>query len=122
MLHNCVANPLTTLAGRGLEILANPFYRDWAERIIAEALPIANADGANLTREDGSEILRVLASYPIGTRTSMLQDSENGKPLELEALNLALIRLGARYGFPTPANEELVRRLKEVHFFTRTTR
>jgi len=60
MLHNCVANPLTTLAGRGLEILADPFYRDWAEHIIAEALPIANSDGANLTREDGNEILRVL--------------------------------------------------------------
>jgi 2-dehydropantoate 2-reductase len=115
MLHNCVANPLTTLARRGLEILADPFYQDWAERILDEALPIARADGADLTREEGNEILRVLASYPKGTRTSMLQDSENGKQLELEALNVALIDLGRRYGLPTPANEELVRQLKEVH-------
>ena len=32
MLHNCVSNPLTTLAGRGLEILAESSYRDWANK------------------------------------------------------------------------------------------
>jgi 2-dehydropantoate 2-reductase len=111
MLHNCVSNPLTALAGRGLEILREPLYRGWAERILAEALPIANADSADLTNDETQSILDVLASYPPGTRTSMLQDREQGKRLELDVLNGALIELGRRFGLPTPVNQDLVTRL-----------
>ena len=79
MLHNCVSNPLTAFAGRGLEILAEPDYRQWAGRILAEALPIAQADGARLDETEPRRVLEILASYPAGTRTSMLQDREQGK-------------------------------------------
>ncbi len=108
-LHNCVSNPLTALAGRGLEILREPLYRGWAERILAEALPIAQADGAKLS--DNEPILEILASYPPGTRTSMLQDREQGKRLELDALNGTLVELGRVYGLPTRVNEDLIARL-----------
>jgi 2-dehydropantoate 2-reductase len=111
MLQNCVSNPLTALAGRGLEILAEPLYRDWAERLLTEALPVAQADGAALSAGDPPQILERLASYPRGTRTSMLQDYEGGKRLELEALNGTLVALGRRYGLPTSVNEDLVRQL-----------
>jgi 2-dehydropantoate 2-reductase len=113
MLHNCVSNPLTALAGRGLEILQEPRYRDWAERILAEALPIAQADGAALGGGEPARILEILASYPPGTRTSMLQDRERGKRLELDVLNGALVELGRRYRLPAPVNEDLVARLSD---------
>ncbi len=105
MLHNCVSNPLTALAGRGLEILKETLYREWAERILAEALPIAQADGAALSPLEPGRILQILASYPPGTRTSMLQDREQGKTLELSVLNGALIELGHIYNIPTTVNE-----------------
>lgn len=108
MLHNCVSNPLTAHAGRGLEILAEPWYRRWAGQILGEALPIAQADGAALDDSEPQRILDILASYPAGTRTSMLQDREQGKPLELDTLNGALVRLGRRYGLATGVNEALV--------------
>lgn len=117
MLQNCVSNPLTAFTGRGLEILAEPVYRQWAERILVEALAVAQADGANLSAEEPRQILDLLASYPPGTRTSMLQDREKGKRLELEALNGTIIELGRRYNLPTSVNEDLVRRL-----LTRTIR
>jgi 2-dehydropantoate 2-reductase len=113
MLHNCVSNPLTALAGRGLEILREPLYRDWAERILAEALPLARLEGARLSEEVVEETLAMLLSYPAGTRTSMLQDREQGRPLELSALNGALVELGLRHGRPTPANSEIVRLLRQ---------
>lgn len=112
MLHNCVSNPLTALAGRGLEILTEPLYGDWARRILAEGIAIAQADGAALDPSEPAAILRVLRSYPAGTRTSMLQDHERGRPLELDALNGMLVALGARYGLPTPVNQELISRLR----------
>jgi 2-dehydropantoate 2-reductase len=108
MLHNCVSNPLTALAGRGLEILREPLYSTWAHDLLAESLPLAAAAGATI---DGPEILDTLASYPPGTRTSMLQDRLTGKPLELDALNGHLIRLGKRLGLPTPKNEDLLTKL-----------
>lgn len=108
MLHNCVSNPLTAIAGRGLEILREPFYLALAQRLLAESLPLAAAAGACV---DGEEILATLASYPPGTRTSMLQDRLSGKPLEIPALNGHLIQLGHQYGLPTPVNEYLLTRL-----------
>ena len=87
-------------------------YRAWAHRILAEALPIANADGADLLPDDGCDVIRVLESYPAGTRTSMLQDCKEGKPLEISILNGALIELGRKYGLPTPVNEDLIKRLR----------
>ncbi len=111
LLQNCVSNPLTALAGRGLEILDEPFYRNWAERILAEALPVAQADGAAFGPDEPQSILQLLASYPCGTRTSMLQDYERGKRLELEALNGTVVKLGRRYNLPTPAHEDLIRQL-----------
>jgi 2-dehydropantoate 2-reductase len=108
MLHNCVSNPLTTIAGKGLEILREQDYREVAEAILAEAFPIAQADGARVRATEANKILTILGSYPPGTRTSMLQDFELGKRLELDALNGALIELGKKYNLPTPVNEEVV--------------
>ena len=118
MLHNCVSNPLTTIAGKGLEILKNEKYRELAESILAEAFPIAQADGARVRATEGNKILTVLGSYPPGTRTSMLQDFELGKRLELDTLNGTLIEMGKKYNLPTPVNEQVVEmvnaRLKEL--------
>ncbi len=111
MLQNCVSNPLTALAGRGLEILAEPAYRRWAEAILAEALPVGVADGAKLSSVDSQSVLDLLACYPPGTRTSMLQDQEKGKRLQIEALNGTVVELGRRYSLPVSVNEDLVNRL-----------
>jgi 2-dehydropantoate 2-reductase len=112
MLHNCVSNPLTALAGRGLEILREPLYRSWALGVLREALPIARREGVELHDEVIEETLAVLQSYPPGTRTSMLQDRERGRPLELDALTGALVAAGRSHGLPVPVNEDLLRRLQ----------
>jgi 2-dehydropantoate 2-reductase len=108
MLHNCVSNPLTTIAGRGLEILQEEQYLELASSILAEAFPIAQADGARVRATEVNRILTVLGSYPPGTRTSMLQDFELRKRLELDTLNGALIEMGKKYSLPTPVNEQIV--------------
>jgi 2-dehydropantoate 2-reductase len=108
MLHNCVSNPLTAIAGRGLEILREPHYRSLAVSILEEAARIAQADGARIGDGEPNQILDILAAYPPGTRTSMLQDRELGRPLELDALTGTLVALGRHYGIPTPVNEGLL--------------
>jgi 2-dehydropantoate 2-reductase len=111
MLHNCVSNPLTAIAGRGLEILREEKYLELAQAVLAEAFPIAQADGARVRATEANKILTMLSSYPPGTRTSMLQDFELGKRLELDTLNGALIEMGKKYGLPTRVNEQVVEML-----------
>jgi 2-dehydropantoate 2-reductase len=113
LLHNCVSNPLTAVAGRGLEIFREEKYLELAQSILAEAFPIAQADGARVRATEGNKIMTVLASYPQGTRTSMLQDFELGKRLELDTLNGALIEMGKKYSLPTPVNEQVVEMVNE---------
>ena len=113
LLHNCVSNPLTALAGRGLEILREEKYLEMAQAVLAEAFPIAQADGARVRATEGNKILTVLSSYPQGTRTSMLQDFENNKPLEIDILNGTLIEMGKKYNLPTTVNEQVVAQLQE---------
>ena len=45
-------------------------------------------------------------------KASMQTDLENGRPLELEALNGAVVRLGRASDVPTPANEAIYGLLK----------
>ena len=112
MLQNCVSNPLTSIAGKGLEILREVRYRELAEGIMAEAFQIAQEDGARVRATEGQKILTMLGSYPPGTRTSMLQDFEQGRRLEIDSLNGALIAMGRKYGVPTPVNEKVLEMLE----------
>jgi len=113
LLHNCVSNPLTAIAGRGLEILQEEKYLELAQAILAEAFPIAQADGARVRATEMNKILTVLSSYPPGTRTSMLQDFKRGKRSEIDVLNGAVIEIGKKYGLPTLVNEQVVQTLNE---------
>ncbi len=43
------------------------------------------------------------------SKTSMLQDIEQGRPTEIEALTGAVVRYGKEAGVPTPVSESLYR-------------
>jgi ketopantoate reductase len=42
------------------------------------------------------------------SKPSMLQDIERGRPTEIDAINGAIVREGARLGVPTPYNRALL--------------
>lgn len=48
-------------------------------------------------------------------KSSMCRDVERGRPLEVEAINGALVRFGAEAGVPTPANARIFERLLPLH-------
>ena len=43
--------------------------------------------------------------------SSMLQDLQRGKPLELDYLSGTVVAIGQRHGIPTPAHAEVVAKL-----------
>ncbi len=82
------------------------------EAMVGEVVALARARGVGLPQDLEARTLKAVGQLDAGMKTSMLTDLEAGKPLELEWLNGAVVRLGAEVGLETPANAEVVEALK----------
>jgi 2-dehydropantoate 2-reductase len=60
---------------------------------------------------------KALLNMPGGMRSSMQKDLAAGRALELEAISGPILRLGREHGIPTPATEQLVRRVGAAQAF-----
>jgi len=69
---------------------------------------VAATQGAQL---DPAIYETALLNMPAGMRSSMQKDLAAGRALELEAISGPILRLGREHHIPTPATEELVRRV-----------
>jgi len=101
---NAASGALTALCSRPIEVMHEPGMAELALGIMRECLAVARADGADLPDSVADEILKRLLATPTGSGNSMLYDRLAGRPLELDARNGAIGRIGARYGVPTPLN------------------
>ncbi|MYB28155.1 MAG: 2-dehydropantoate 2-reductase [Acidimicrobiaceae bacterium] len=99
---NLAFNPISALTGATLvEICRTPATRDLAARMMTEAGNIAEALGVSIRI---SVDRRIAGAEAVGEhKTSMLQDAEAGRPLELDPLVGVFVELGELTGVPTPA-------------------
>jgi len=98
---NLVFNPVSALTHATLEdICCNPLTRNVAERMMAEAQVVGEKIGVQFKV---SIAKRIDGAQAVGAhKTSMLQDVEQGKKLELAALVASVVELGQLTGTPTP--------------------
>jgi len=102
LLGNVAFNPITALTGGTLEeLVRHPETSAVIRAIMAETEAVA----ANLGIELPISIdQRMAGAEKVGAhKTSMLQDLEAGRPLELEAIVGAVVELGERLGVPMPS-------------------
>ena len=101
---NLSFNPISALTHATLEdICRYPATRTLASRMMTEAQNVAEALGVRfkITLEQ-----RIAGAEAVGAhKTSMLQDVEHGRALELEALVGSVVELGRITGQPTPTIE-----------------
>ena len=99
---NLAFNPISALTGATLgEICRTPATRDLAAQMMTEASLIAEALGLSIRI---SVERRIAGAEAVGEhKTSMLQDAEAGRPLELDPLVGVFVELGELTGVPTPA-------------------
>ena len=99
---NLAFNPISALTGATLgEICRTPATRDLAAQMMIEAGLIAEALGVSIRI---SVERRIAGAEAVGEhKTSMLQDAEAGRPLELDPLVGVFVELGELTGVPTPA-------------------
>ena len=101
LLGNVAFNPISALTGGTLEELVR--HRDVSlaiREIMAETEAVAAKLGIELPISIDQ---RMAGAEKVGAhKTSMLQDLEAGRPMELEAVVGAVVELGDRLGVPVP--------------------
>ncbi len=98
---NMTMNPVSALTGALSDaILADELINDFVLRCMAEAAAIGARVGCPIA-QSGEERLG-LARKLGGFRTSMLQDTEAGRAIELDAIVTAVHEIGGRVGVATP--------------------
>lgn len=103
---NMTMNPVSALTGATLDqVLDDPLVHRFCLDVMAEAAAIGQAIGCPVqeTGEARSAITRKL----VGVKTSMLQDVEAGRAVEIDALLSAVREIGMRVGIATPRLDAL---------------
>jgi 2-dehydropantoate 2-reductase len=85
-------------------IRADPETRALYRDGLAEALAVARARGIALPEEFVAHVLTRTDQLPATMKSSMLEDLERGKRLELPWLSGAIVRMGSELGVPTPVH------------------
>jgi 2-dehydropantoate 2-reductase len=81
-----------------------------------ESIAVARAKQIPLPASTFAEVLTATAALPAGARSSMLEDLERGKPLELPWLSGALVRIAEEVGAAAPTHRLIVSLLRpHVH-------
>ncbi len=98
---NLCFNPISALTRATLDVVAtDPGTRAFAKEMMLEAQQIGERLGASF-RVDAER--RISGAAKVGAhRTSMLQDLEAGKPMEIDALVTAVQEMGRIVGVETP--------------------
>jgi 2-dehydropantoate 2-reductase len=92
-------------------ILAHPETRILQRQLIDEAIAVGRAAGFPMRDGFTDEVMGRLAAMPPSFRSSMAEDLERGKPLELRWLSGRVHALGQQLGVPTPAHSTAYRGL-----------
>lgn len=104
---NMTANPISALTGATMDrVLDDELVTGFTHSVMLEAKEIGARIGIpiNQTPEERHVITRKLGAF----KTSMLQDVEAGKPVELDALVTAVKELGELTQVPTPFTDALL--------------
>jgi len=104
---NLTMNPISALTGATTDrILADDLVRKFVLSVMAEAAETGRRIGCVIA--ESGEARLGLAAQLGAFKTSMLQDAEAGRPLEIDALVAAPREIAARLGLATPAMDALL--------------
>ncbi len=106
ILGNAALNPISALTRMTIAgMLRDPAVEELIREIMTECEAVAHALGVELPV---SVQKRIDGARRVGEhKTSMLQDVERGRPLELDCISGAVIEIGKLLGVPTPATSHV---------------
>lgn len=86
------------------ELRSLPETRKMLEELYAEVYNVGKAAGINLPNDIVSKTMKAVDAFPPDATSSLTRDIWEGKPSEIEYQNGTVVRLGEKYGVPTPVN------------------
>ena len=104
---NMTVNPVSAMTGATTDlILDDELVRGFVSAVMLEAREIGARIGIPIAQQpdDRHKVTRKLGAF----KTSMLQDVEAGKPVEIDALVTAVREMGQLTGVPTPFTDALL--------------
>jgi 2-dehydropantoate 2-reductase len=104
---NMTMNPISAITGATTDkVLSDPQLRGFIREVMLEAKAIGEKLGISIAQEpeDRHQVTLKLGSF----KTSMLQDAENGRAIELDALVGAVREIGQLVNIPTPSTDALL--------------
>ena len=108
-----VMSGMTTVTRSPLGVIcADPELFAMLKAAAAEALAVAHATGVAVPPATVDEVAKAYAALPPQTKSSMLEDLERGRPLELPWLSGAVVRIGEEVGVATPIHRFIAMVLK----------
>jgi 2-dehydropantoate 2-reductase len=113
----CGVGAITAYAAAPMgEIMADERLRDLLRALLGETATVAAARGVDLPAAMPDAVFAYASSQlDAGFLSSMARDRLAGRPMEVEALNGAVVRYGEEAGVPTPANRTVADELLPLH-------
>lgn len=87
---------------------------DIIRAIVRECVAVGRAEGATLEDSLPDDMVAGARRAPRETTNSMVADRRAGRPLESDARNGVIVRLGRKHGIPTPMNALMVALLEGI--------
>ena len=111
-LNSAGAVPAVTL--HPSRIVRHEGVADLMRGVIRECIAVARAEGAALEDAVADAIIESMRKGPGDSVNSMQADRLAGRPMEIDARNGVIVRLGRKHGIATPLNSMLVALLEAV--------
>lgn len=107
LCHNAVG-VLPALLLQPAGVMRGEAIGEVARQIIRECIAVGRAEGAQLDDEIADTVLQAYRSSPPDSINSLHADRLASRPMELDARNGVIVRLGEKHGIPTPDNSMAV--------------
>lgn len=98
------AGALSALALQPAGIMREEAMGRAALQMVRECADVARAEGARLDADVEEAVMRSLRAAAPDVINSMLADRMASRPMEIDARNGAVVRIGLKHGIPTPNN------------------
>jgi len=113
LCHNA-AGVLPALLLQPGGVLRDEAIGDVALQIVSECVAVGRAEGAQLDDAVPEAVLKAYRASPPDSINSLHADRLAGRPMEIDARNGVIVRLGKKHGVPTPDNSMAVALLEAM--------
>jgi 2-dehydropantoate 2-reductase len=93
-------------------LIADPDLRAMMEAALGESAAVAQGKQVTLSPTLVADVMQGFGDLPAHAKSSMLEDLERGRRLELPWLSGAVVRMGEEVGIPTPTHRLIATILK----------